>query len=66
VIGEVLAAARAHASGPCAVLLADQNATSVLLKADRTYALRGGRIAATGAGAPPGALAQTSFTGERS
>jgi branched-chain amino acid transport system ATP-binding protein len=63
VIGEVLAAARAHASGPCAVLLADQNAASVWQKADRICVLHGGRIAAAGADAPAGALAQTSFTG---
>jgi branched-chain amino acid transport system ATP-binding protein len=48
IIDEVLAAARRHASGPRAVLLADQNATTVLPKADRAYAMQGGRIVNSG------------------
>jgi branched-chain amino acid transport system ATP-binding protein len=54
VIAEVLAAARAHASGACAVLLADQNAATVSAIADRTSVLRGGRVAVASADAPPG------------
>jgi branched-chain amino acid transport system ATP-binding protein len=45
IIDEVLAAARAHASGRRAVLLADQNASTIVPKADRAYALHSGRLA---------------------
>ncbi|HEX2117460.1 MAG TPA: ABC transporter ATP-binding protein [Alphaproteobacteria bacterium] len=65
VIEEVLAAARRAASGPRAVLLADQSAATASLKADRIYILRGGRIIASGAGGtlPDAALGQVLFAG---